>query len=172
MRADQTFSAILALPTCRFGASITLDARGEEQLDELVFLSPYTPLYSGSSKLASGLSEALQAWLQNPHTRLAFPLARHGTDFQHRIWQAIRAIPCGQTRSYGELSTEHGGTPRAVGQACGANPFPIIVPCHRVLAKSGIGGFANAREGWLLDTKRWLLRHEGALHESPQGQLL
>ncbi len=56
-----------------------------------------------------------------------------------------------------------GSAARAVGQACGANPFPLVVPCHRVLGSKGIGGFANHTEGWLIETKRWLLWHEGVL---------
>lgn len=76
---------------------------------------------------------------------------------------AIAAIPRGRTATYGELATSLGSAPRAVGQACGANPFPLIVPCHRVTSAAGLGGFANAREGWLLEVKRWLLAFEGAL---------
>ncbi|MEC5386180.1 methylated-DNA--[protein]-cysteine S-methyltransferase [Uliginosibacterium sp. H3] len=92
-----------------------------------------------------------------------FPNMNRGTPFQRRVWKAIAEIPAGEIRTYGELSASVGGTARAVGQACGANPFPVVVPCHRVVAKTGIGGFANARDGWLLDTKRWLLKHEGVL---------
>ena len=65
--------------------------------------------------------------------------------------------------TYGKLAADLGSAPRAVGQACGANPFPLIVPCHRVTSAAGLGGFANAREGWLLEVKRWLLAFEGAL---------
>lgn len=95
--------------------------------------------------------------------KFGFPSLNRGTPFQQRVWRAISEIPAGEIRTYGELSANIGGTARAVGQACGANPFPIVVPCHRVVAKTGIGGFANARDGWLLETKRWLLRHEGVL---------
>jgi methylated-DNA-[protein]-cysteine S-methyltransferase len=68
-----------------------------------------------------------------------------------------------QTRSYGDIARALHSAPRAVGQACGANPFPVVVPCHRVLAAGGgLGGFARQREGFLLDVKRWLLAHERA----------
>ena len=90
-------------------------------------------------------------------------LARTGTPFRQRVWAAISAIPRGRTATYGALAAQLGSAPRAVGQACGANPFPLIVPCHRVTAASGLGGFANAHDGWLLDVKRWLLAFEGAL---------
>ncbi|HSD38895.1 MAG TPA: methylated-DNA--[protein]-cysteine S-methyltransferase [Rhodocyclaceae bacterium] len=101
--------------------------------------------------------------MENPAQKFDFPVLNRGTPFQRRVWQAIAEIPAGEIRTYGELSASIGGTARAVGQACGANPFPIVVPCHRVVAKTGIGGFANARDGWLLETKRWLLKHEGVL---------
>jgi methylated-DNA-[protein]-cysteine S-methyltransferase len=149
------FDAVLALPSCRLGVRSTAQA-----LSELVFLPPDTPIYAGQQPLAQALAELIARWLNNPQQRFDLPLQTRGTPFQRRIWQAISAIPLGETRHYGELSALHGGTARAVGQACGANPFPIIVPCHRVLAKSGLGGFAHARDGWLLETKRWLLQHE------------
>ena len=74
----------------------------------------------------------------------------------------ISAIEAGRTRSYGELARELRSAARAVGQACGANPLPLVVPCHRVLAAGGIGGFAHSEGGFLLEVKRWLLAHEGA----------
>lgn len=131
----------------------------------IYFLPPDTPLrpFTGNEGAVSELQRAIDAWLENPARRFDLPVMSQGTPFQQRVWRAIAAIPAGEIRTYGELSAEVGGTARAVGQACGANPFPIVVPCHRVVAKTGIGGFANARQGWLLDTKRWLLKHEGVL---------
>jgi len=85
-----------------------------------------------------------------------------GTTFQRRVWAQIAAIPNHQTRTYGEVAKALHNAPRAVGQACGANPFPLVVPCHRVIATGGgLGGFARNRGGFLLDVKRWLLAHEG-----------
>ena len=74
----------------------------------------------------------------------------------------IAAIGPGLTRSYGEIARELGSSPRAVGQACGANLVPLVVPCHRVLAAGGLGGFAHHEGGFHLAVKRWLLAHEGA----------
>jgi len=84
-----------------------------------------------------------------------------GTDFQRDVWEAMLRIPCGRTKSYGEIATEIGrpGATRAVGTACGANPVPLIVPCHRILAAGGcIGGFSAG-----LHWKRHLLEREGIL---------
>jgi len=90
------------------------------------------------------------------------PLAPATSPFQGRIRAAMLAIPFGETRSYGELAAMLDSVPRAVGQACGDNPIPIIVPCHRVLAAGGgIGGF-SAPGG--ITTKRWLLAHETRFH--------
>jgi O-6-methylguanine DNA methyltransferase len=82
-----------------------------------------------------------------------------GTDFQRRVWQALRAIPPGATVTYGELAAKVGrpGSARAVGAVCGANPIPLVVPCHRVVgAQGGLGGFSAG-----LDWKRKLLQREG-----------
>jgi len=81
-----------------------------------------------------------------------------GTDFQRAVWEALRRIPPGQTRGYGEVAGEIGSprAARAVGQACGANPIPLLIPCHRVLAAGGkLGGFSGG-----LDWKRLLLKRE------------
>ena len=91
------------------------------------------------------------------------PLLVQGTVFQNRVWQAIARIPYGQTQSYGHISEALSSSPRAVGGACGANPFPVIVPCHRVIAKNGsLGGFARSTGGFLLQVKADLLAHEYA----------
>jgi methylated-DNA-[protein]-cysteine S-methyltransferase len=87
------------------------------------------------------------------------PLAPDGGAFETRVWRALAAIPYGATRTYGALARELKGEARAVGQACGANPIPVIIPCHRVLSAAGSGGF-SAPGG--VDTKYRLLVHEGA----------
>ena len=86
------------------------------------------------------------------------PLAPHGTAFQRAVWQQMQAIPYGDTRTYGELARWLRSAPRAVGGACGRNPIPIIVPCHRVVASGGLGGYSG--DGGT-DTKQWLLELEG-----------
>ena len=88
------------------------------------------------------------------------PVNQHGTPFQQRVWQAISAIPCGQVLTYGQLAAQVGSGPRAVANACGANNLPLIVPCHRVVAQNGIGGFMQGNPDGL-KVKKWLLKHEG-----------
>ena len=149
--------AVIALP---FGP-LGIRSAGAE-LSELIFLAPDSRLQEPENDTARAAAVALHAWFDDPGPSLALPLRSCGTPFQRRVWAAISAIPAGQTRSYGELATQLGSAARAVGQACGANPYPLIVPCHRVTSAQGLGGFAHSSGGWLLEVKRWLLRHEGA----------
>jgi methylated-DNA-[protein]-cysteine S-methyltransferase len=102
----------------------------------------------------------LDAYFDGEVRSLDLPLSPFGTAFQRRVWQAMREIPYGHTRTYGELAGIAGGVARAVGVACGANPIPILIPCHRVLARGGLGGYSG--DGGV-ETKIALLRLEGAL---------
>jgi methylated-DNA-[protein]-cysteine S-methyltransferase len=104
----------------------------------------------------------LERYLADPRHRFTLPLAPRGTVFQRRVWDAIAAIPVGESRTYGEIARSVRSAPRAVGQACGANPIALVVPCHRVVGSKGaLGGFMNAADGDPLAVKRWLLVHEG-----------
>lgn len=88
------------------------------------------------------------------------PLAPAGTPFRQAVWRAMEAIPFGATRTYGEMARDLKSAARAVGGACGANPLPIVIPCHRVLAAGGLGGYSG---GLGLESKRKLLELEGML---------
>jgi methylated-DNA-[protein]-cysteine S-methyltransferase len=101
----------------------------------------------------------LEAYFERRLTRFDLPLRPGGSPFEQRVWAAMRQIPHGQTRSYGELAMEVGSAPRAIGGACGRNPIPIVIPCHRVLARNGLGGYSG---GSGLATKRALLTLENA----------
>ena len=80
------------------------------------------------------------------------------TEYHRTVWQALRAIPLGETRTYKQIAQQVGGSPRSVGQAVGRNPVPILIPCHRVVAAHGLGGYSG--DGGL-DDKAWLLEFEG-----------
>jgi methylated-DNA-[protein]-cysteine S-methyltransferase len=101
----------------------------------------------------------VEAYFAGRLTAFDLPLLPAGSVHDRRVWAAMRRIPYGQTRSYGELAMAAGSAPRAVGGACGRNPIPIVIPCHRVLARSGLGGYSG---GTGLATKRWLLQLERA----------
>ena len=113
---------------------------------------------------AGVLAEAarqLTEYFAGDRREFALPLAPSGTPFRLRVWQAMQAIPYGQTRSYGDLARALDSAPRAVGGACGANPIPLVIPCHRVVSAGGaLGGFSG---GAGCDTKRQLLALERAL---------
>ena len=104
----------------------------------------------------------LAAYLDDPDFRFDLPSRTGGTPYQTRVWECIRAIPRGRTRTYLEVARELGSGARPVGMACGANRIPLLIPCHRVVGSGGIGGFMHSRGGPALTVKRWLLRHEGA----------
>jgi methylated-DNA-[protein]-cysteine S-methyltransferase len=99
-------------------------------------------------------------YLKQSTSSFDLPLDQQGTVFQKKVWRAIVAIPCGQTRTYGELALQIGSGPRAVANACGANQLPLVIPCHRVVAKNGLGGFMQGKQNSLA-IKKWLLQHEG-----------
>ncbi len=149
------FAAIIPAPFGALGITCTSDV-----ITEIRFLPPGTAARAPTTAIARSAADQLKVWLQDASATFNLPLAPAGTPFQRRVWTAISAIPAGERRSYGDISTELGSAARAVGQACGANPYPIVVPCHRVVAKHALGGFANARGGFLIETKQWLLRHE------------
>ena len=112
-----------------------------------------------SSDLLERAAEQLAAYDRKERTGFDLPLRVAGSAFQQAVCRAISAIPFGETRTYGEIARDLGVTAQAVGQACGANPIPVIIPCHRVMGARGLTGFSGAGG---VETKVALLRHEGA----------
>ncbi len=115
--------------------------------------------------LAERAARQLERYRNDPDTMFELPLQIEGSELQRRVWDAMCAIPRGRTRTYGELAREIGADARAIGQACGDNRLPIIIPCHRIVAADGLGGFGHASGGYLLEVKRWLLAHEAPTFE-------
>jgi methylated-DNA-[protein]-cysteine S-methyltransferase len=101
----------------------------------------------------------LEAYFAGDLTEFTVPIRLRCSAFQQSVCAAMVAIPFGETRTYGELADQLGVPAQAIGQACGGNPLPIIIPCHRVLGANGLGGFSGAGG---VETKVALLRHEGA----------
>jgi methylated-DNA-[protein]-cysteine S-methyltransferase len=146
--------AVLAAP---FGA-VAIYAQGMQIVVEL--LTDKIPAKQSENPKVQRVAQAITAYLANATNDFNLPLVLAGTDYQRRVWQAIAAIPCGQVLTYGEIAAQIGSGPRAVANACGANNLPLLVPCHRVVAKNGIGGFMQGNVDGLA-IKKWLLRHEG-----------
>ena len=132
----------------------------EDTLTGIQFLATDTVAQAPLSQFAEVVCKQLLAYFDDADFDFSLPVKSIGTVHQNKVWKAMCAIPRGQTRQYGELAQELASSPRAVGQACGANPIPIVIPCHRVVSKTGMGGFAHQRDGYELDIKRWLLAHE------------
>lgn len=149
------FAAVMDTPFGKLG--IRCDAHN---VQELVYLPPTTLEQAPTNALARKVIAQVKRYLKDPRAPFDLPLQATGTDFQSRVWQSISNIPAGSTRSYGELAKAIRSAPRAVGQACGANNYPLVIPCHRVVSATGLGGFAHHADGFHLDIKRWLLAHE------------
>lgn len=161
MRASEISSQFTAIVAAPFGAVGIRTAAGLVQ--ELVYLPKHFQPKAPTDALAAKVAHQVQRYLTRPATRFSLPLAEIGSPFQRRVWAAIATIPCGQVRTYGQIAKLIQSAPRAVGQACGANWLPLVIPCHRVIAASGLGGFSqhDDEDGFHLGVKRWLLAHEG-----------
>jgi methylated-DNA-[protein]-cysteine S-methyltransferase len=149
------YHARLAAPFAVLGIR-TAGAR----LAEIVYLPRGAATLAPQNRLAETCCRQLERYLDDPQFRFDLPFEFDGTDFRRRVWRAICNIPAGRTATYGELARHLRSAPRAVGGACGANRLPLVIPCHRVVASSSIGGFMNARGGDPIAIKRWLLAHE------------
>ncbi len=152
------FSAVVA---CGFGAIGIRSGGGVVQ--ELVYLPSTFSAQAAHDPLAAQAALQVERYLHDPDFRFDLPLATVGTAFQRKVWDVIAAIPCGDVLTYGEVARIIQSAPRAVGQACGANWFPLVIPCHRVTAVGGLGGFSHHDDdaGFHVGVKRWLLAHEG-----------
>lgn len=118
----------------------------------------YDPRYRGIRKR---LGEQLKRYFAMPQAGFDLPMQQQGTPYQQRVWRALQSIPPGRTMTYGQLAKRMHSSPRAIGNACRQNSLPLLVPCHRVVAAKGLGGFAGETAGPRLALKRWLLQHEG-----------
>lgn len=153
----KTYHAQLFTPFAVLGV-VTLD----DCLSGIDFLPAGSATMQPQNPLAREVCAQLQAYLDDPGFSFNLPLQPRGTPYQSKVWQALLRIPSGHVESYGALATRLGSAPRAIGQACGANPIPVVIPCHRVLGSRGLGGFMHHSSGGPLQIKRWLLEHEHA----------
>jgi methylated-DNA-[protein]-cysteine S-methyltransferase len=153
-----THTLVLDSPLGRLGISLQGGV-----ISRLDFLSPDTPVRMSDSAVARRVARELERYFTLSSHRFDLSVAPAGTPFQQRVWQALRDIPAGETRSYGQLAAQLGSGARAVGNACRHNPVPLVVPCHRVVGATGLGGYAGYTQGPELRRKAWLLAHEGVL---------
>ncbi len=155
---DALFSAIVTAPFG--GVGIRVD---DGQLKELAYLPRSYEARTARDPVSKEVAAQLRAYLKDPDFEFTLDLPEVGTVHQRKVWKVIRAIPRGEVLTYGQVAKLIRSAPRAVGQACGANWFPVAIPCHRVTAAGGIGGFGGYAlhdGGFHHDVKRWLLQHE------------
>ncbi len=135
----------------------------DEEDDAIVSIRWADARDGNGSPLLTEAARQLDAYFAGKLSHFDLPLAPAGSLFESRVWLAMQLIPYGETRSYGDLASAVGSAPRPVGRACGRNPIPIVIPCHRVLARGGLGGYSGAGG---LATKQRLLALEGALRKA------
>ena len=154
------YDVIVEFPKMKVGVKTR-----DERVVEIRYLPPSTVPIAPRNALAARAKEQLETYRENPDATFDLPLVIEGSELERAVWDAMCAIPRGRTRTYGELARELGADPRAIGQACGDNRLPIVIPCHRVVAADGIGGFGHSTGGYLVEAKRWLLMHEAPAFE-------
>lgn len=131
-----------------------------QKLTRIEFIpKPNTAITKPTNAFSKQIHDSLTTYFKNPCS-FDIELDLKGTPFQKKVWQALQAIPSGKPLTYKQLAEKLKTGARAVGNACRRNPVPIIVPCHRVVAQKGFGGYSGDTKGALLDVKKWLLKHE------------
>jgi methylated-DNA-[protein]-cysteine S-methyltransferase len=153
------WDAVIEFPVMKVGVSTR-----DDRVVEIRYLPPSTAVCAPRNPLAERAVRQLERYRDDPDAAFDLPLLIEGSPLQRGVWDAMCAIPRGETRTYGALALQLGDANfkmlRAIGQACGDNRLPIIIPCHRVVAANGLGGFAHSTGGFLIEAKRWLLLHE------------
>lgn len=147
-------AAVITSPVGKLG--IRLTATGLVGID---ILPEDVAEHRASTPSMAVVIAALQRYFRDPHVPFDLPLRLSGTAFQRRVWDFLQTIPVGQTVTYATLAKCLSTGARAGGQACRANPIPIVVPCHRVVAAQDLGGFMGSGYEYL-HVKRWLIQHE------------
>ncbi|MBU3574636.1 methylated-DNA--[protein]-cysteine S-methyltransferase [Polynucleobacter sp. UK-Mo-2m-Kol15] len=137
---------------------------GSLMISKIDYLPLSTALISPKNALAKAFSKQCSQYFNDASFRFEVPLKPAGTVHQQKVWNAALDIEVGKTSTYGEIASKIKSGPRAVGTACGANPYPLVTPCHRVVSAQGLGGFMKEdTPGFYRQIKVWLLKHEGVL---------
>lgn len=153
---QKSYDAVLSSPLGKLGVKIQ-----QKKIANIDFLPATTDTQSPISSLAKEVERQLNFYFENPNFIFNLPLNPEGTFFQLSVWELLRTIPKGSTLTYGSVAQKLKTSSRAVGGACRRNPIPIIIPCHRIIAIEGLGGYAGETGGEIIKFKEWLLRHEG-----------
>lgn len=150
------YSTIISTPIGKLGIRVA-----DQQLVKLDFLlDDPIALQAPTDSFTQKISDQLATYFLNASSQFKLAFKLQGTPFQQAVWAELQKIPRGQPATYKTIAERLKTSPRAVGNACRANPIPVIVPCHRVVAQNGLGGFAGDTTGGLIAIKKWLLQHE------------
>ncbi len=149
------FDYILPTPIGNLG--LILAAKGVRKLS---YLNTKQNVRLPSHGLAEKLYQQLMEYFELRRTSFDIPIDIEGTSYQKKVWNEVASISYGQSRTYGDIAQSINSGPRAVGNACRHNPIPIIIPCHRVVRKTGLGGYCGRVVGKEIQQKDWVLRHE------------
>jgi len=155
MVKPKKFDTVKDSPLGKLGITVHND-----RLIGIDFVPDETAADSPRLPLAEEVARQLEQYFHNPDFIFDLPVVLGGTAFQKDVWKAMQDIEPGHTATYGEIAKLIGSGARAVGNACRQNPVPIIIPCHRIVAATHIGGYAGHLHGRYHDRKRWLLAHE------------
>jgi methylated-DNA-[protein]-cysteine S-methyltransferase len=151
-------SAIIDSPVGKLG----IQTAGQ-YLRRIDFLSENVRVRSPENELAAAVVSQLAQYFENPMFAFAIACDMNGTAYQRRVWKRLKAINAGHCMTYTDVAKKLHSGARAVGGACRSNPIPIIVPCHRVISKAGIGGYDGDWGAGKVNIKKWLLKHEGVI---------
>ncbi len=152
---DLQFDGVMSAPFGCIGVSVT-----NQVISRIEFLAPDYPVMDPTNALAKAALKQIRRYLNDANSIISLPIDNQGSVFQRKVWKSLSRIACGQTITYGELAVQIKTSARAIGGACRVNPVPLLVPCHRVVSASGLGGFAGGSSGMRTETKKWLLKHE------------
>lgn len=154
---------VISAPFGCLGAKTEL-IDGSLMISKIDYLPPNAELRPPGNQLAKAFLRQCDQYFSNALFVFDFPLGPAGTAHQQKVWRAAQSIGVGNTMTYGEIAKMIHSGPRAVGTACGANPYPLVIPCHRVVSAQGLGGFMKEDSpGFYRQVKMWLLKHEGVL---------
>lgn len=149
------YSAIIKLPFSTLGVITHNDT-----LQSIEFLTDDSAPVPAQDSITAEVTSQLEAYCRDSRFCFDLPMACAKTDYQQQVREALLEIPVGQVLSYAELASRLASGARAVAMACRHNSLPVIVPCHRIVAKNSMGGYAGATSGKPIEIKRWLLEHE------------
>jgi methylated-DNA-[protein]-cysteine S-methyltransferase len=153
----KVYQAKLKTPFAVLGIQIS-----DKLLTDIEYLPVSTKPLDPQCAVSATVCAQIYAYLADPSYQFSLPLKISGTSFQSKVWQAISRIPSSKTLCYSDIAKKLSSGARAIGQACRANRIPVVIPCHRVIAKHGLGGFIGVSNGSPIEIKRWLLHHEHA----------